>query len=346
MNPEKSLLPEWAPQSAVMLTWPHPNTDWSDQLEQIESVFVHMVKEISQHEQLLIVCNSQIHRQHIADQLGHINPERCVYVIADSNDSWCRDHGPVSIVEDGQIRLLDFQFNGWGNKFAAELDNAINRTCQQQSVFQVPMTHIDLVLEGGSIDTDGRGTLLTTEHCLLSDTRNPRYSKTRLEHELQQLLGVQRILWLKHGALQGDDTDSHIDTLARFCNEDTIVYCQCNDKSDPHYKELQLMQQELACFTREDGRPYNLVPLPLPVAVFDPQDGHRLPATYANFLIINDAVLVPVYNNPHDDEALRTLSNIFPDRRVTGINCLPVIKQHGSLHCLTMQLPEGVLSSC
>jgi len=199
-----------------------------------------------------------------------------------------------------------------------------------------------LILEGGSIDTDGRGSLLTTERCLLSDTRNPGYSKAQLEQQLGELLGVQRILWLQHGALAGDDTDSHIDTLARFCNASTIVYCQCEDPADPHYDELQRMQQELSRFSDADGRPYQLVPLPLPAPIYDADDGHRLPATYANFLIINDAVLVPVYNDRHDQRALDTLADLFPDRRVIGINCLPVIRQHGSL----MQLPEGAIATC
>ena len=329
-----------------MLTWPHSGTDWADSLADIEVVYAEMVKEIAVHEQLLIVCNSPEHEQHVRKLIGEQDQQRCRFVVADSNDSWCRDHGPISILENGQLRLLDFQFNGWGNKFAAQLDNAINQACARQQVFAAPVDSSPLILEGGSIDTDGHGSLLTTERCLLSDTRNPGYSKAQLEQQLGQLLGVQRILWLQHGALEGDDTDSHIDTLARFCNASTIVYCQCEDPADPHFDELQRMQQELSRFSDADGRPYQLVPLPLPAPIYDADDGHRLPATYANFLIINDAVLVPVYNDRHDQRALDTLADLFPDRRVIGINCLPVIRQHGSLHCLTMQLPEGAITSC
>ena len=346
MKPENTLLPEWAPQSAVMLTWPHDKTDWVDNLSDIESVYLQMVKEITAHEQVLIVCYSENHQQHICQRLAENLQQRCVFVIAESNDSWCRDHGPITVTHNQQPLLLDFQFNGWGNKFAAQLDNAINQTSHRQNIFTCSMESIPLILEGGSIDTDGCGSLLTTERCLLSDTRNPGYSREQLENELRQLLGIKQFLWLQHGALAGDDTDSHIDTLARFCNEDTIVYCQCDDRNDEHYDELQRMYQELTRFTTPHGKPYKLVPLPLPAAIYDADDGHRLPATYANFLIINDAVLVPVYNDKNDQLALQTLADIFSDRTIIAINCLPVIKQHGSLHCLTMQLPEGVLATC
>lgn len=329
-----------------MLTWPHDKTDWADSLADIESVYQQMVKEIARHEQLLIVCNSPTHEQHVRRLISDRDQQQCRFVIADSNDSWCRDHGPISIMDNGQPRLLDFQFNGWGNKFAAQLDNAINRACQDQQAFAVPMESLPLILEGGSIDTDGRGTLLTTERCLLSEQRNPAYSKAQLEDSLRQLLGVQRFLWLQHGALAGDDTDSHIDTLARFCDAHTIAYCRCDDASDPHYQELQNMERELQAFRDAEGQPYKLVALPLPAAVYDEDDGHRLPATYANFLIINRAVLVPVYQDKNDKLALDTLASVFPDHAVIGIDCLPVIRQHGSLHCLTMQLAKGVMTPC
>ena len=327
-----------------MLTWPHADTDWAEQLPRIESVYQALVTNIARFQRLLIVCNSAAHRQHIESLLDDKSLQHCVFAIADSNDSWCRDHGPIGVQHKGELQLLDFQFNGWGQKFPAALDNAINQACAEQHIFAAPLHRIDLVLEGGSIETDGRGSLLTTEQCLLTDTRNPQLSKTEIEQQLKQLFGVQQILWLQHGALAGDDTDSHIDTLARFCDPHTIVYCQC-DEDDEHYAELHAMEQELQQLCDADGQPYRLHALPLPDPVFDAED-QRMPATYANFLIINGAVLVPVYNDRHDQQALDILAAIFKDREIIGIDCLPVIEQHGSLHCLTMQLPEGVLKSC
>ena len=189
---------------------------------------------------------------------------------------------------------------------------------------------------------DGSGTLLTTARCLLAPTRNPKLTQDGLEARLKELLGLDRILWLQHGHLTGDDTDSHIDTLARFCDARTIAYVACADPDDEHHAELKAMEEELRALRAADGRPYRLVPLPWPRARYD-DDGRRLPATYANFLIINGAVLVPTYDDPADGPALARLRECFPGREIIGVDCLPLIYQYGSLHCVTMQLPEGVL---
>ncbi|MFL6647021.1 MAG: agmatine/peptidylarginine deiminase, partial [Sulfurifustaceae bacterium] len=239
--------------------------------------------------------------------------------------------------------LLDFQFNGWGGKYAHDLDNLITRRLHEGDAFgSTSLETIDLILEGGAVEVDGSGTLLTTSRCLLAPTRNPRLAREAIEQELRDWLGLNRILWLEHGALEGDDTDSHIDTLARFCDARTIAYVTCDDPSDTHYRELKAMEAELKAFRAADGSPYRLVPLPWPRAQYD--EDRRLPATYANFLIINGAVLVPTYRDPADAVALRRLGECFPGREIVGIDCLPAIAQNGSLHCLTMQLPEGVLS--
>ena len=347
--PQKScrtyLPPEWAPQSGVMLTWPHGRSDWAPILEQVEPVFAEIVRAVTRFEKALIVCYDESHRTHVAGRLraAGVPAGRLVLATAPSNDTWARDHGPITVQCQGEYTLLDFGFNGWGGKYAHDLDDAITRTIYAQGVFgQHPLQTVDLILEGGSIEVDGQGTLLTTERCLLAPRRNPGLARERLEKRLAELLGVKRFLWLKHGHLAGDDTDSHIDTLARLCDPATIAYVACDDPQDEHYAELKAMEAELRAFHAADGRSYWRVPLPWPRAKYD-DAGNRLPATYANFLIINGAVLVPTYRDPADAVALERLKTCFPDREVVGIDSLPLIAQHGSLHCVTMQLPAGVL---
>ncbi|MFL6711367.1 MAG: agmatine/peptidylarginine deiminase [Sulfurifustis sp.] len=339
------LPPEWAPQSGVMLTWPHAQTDWAPRLASVEPVFAAIVREIARREGALIACHDEAHRSHVQATLAaaDVNMERLVLKIAPSNDTWARDHGPLTVLCRNRPLLLDFQFNGWGGKYAHDLDNLITRRLHEGDAFgSTSLETIDLILEGGAVEVDGSGTLLTTSRCLLAPTRNPRLAREGIEQELRDWLGLNRILWLEHGALEGDDTDSHIDTLARFCDARTIAYVTCDDPSDTHYRELKAMEAELKAFRSADGSPYRLVPLPWPRAQYD--EGRRLPATYANFLIINGAVLVPTYRDPADAVALRRLGECFPGREIVGIDCLPAIAQNGSLHCLTMQLPEGVLS--
>lgn len=264
--------------------------------------------------------------------------------IVPTNDTWIRDYGPLSVISrQNTLQLLDFEFNAWGNKYQSNNDNLVNRRLQEQGAFQqTPLKSIPWVLEGGSIETDGYGTLLTTANCLLSKQRNAEQNKARIEQALQEHLGATRILWLDHGALEGDDTDSHIDTLARFTDPNTICYVSCDQAEDPHYLPLKQMAQTLQTFRNHAGKPYRLVPLPWPKAKIN-RNGKRLPATYANFLIINHAVLVPIYNDPADNKAIAIFKQLFPEREVIALNCLSLIEQFGSLHCATMQLPEGVI---
>lgn len=260
-----------------------------------------------------------------------------------TNDTWTRDFGPITVLNEGHPHLLDFTFNGWGLKFSADLDNRVTRHLHREKAFgDTPMTTFGLTLEGGSIESDGRGTLLTTSTCLLNDNRNPHLNREQIQETLRQVLGARKVLWLENGYLAGDDTDSHIDTLARLCPDDTILYVRCDDPEDEHYAALQAMEKELRALRTCGDRPFRLIPLPWPQARYG-DDGHRLPATYANYLVINGAVLVPTYDDPQDAHALSAVGEAFPDRAIIGVNCLPLIEQHGSLHCVTMQLPKGVL---
>lgn len=342
---DRCLLAEWAPQSGVMLTWPHAQSDWAAILTEVEQVYLELARVICQREKLLVICYDAAHQQHIQDLLQtHVDLRHVVFALHPSNDSWARDHGPITVLEQHRPRLLDFQFNGWGGKYAYDLDNQITPDLHGDGVFgNTPLDRLDIILEGGSIDSDGEGSLLTTRACLNHPGRNTHLSLNDIETRLKQMLGVKRILWLEHGWLAGDDTDSHIDMLARFCNVRTIAYAACTDPEDEHYAELAAMYAELAALTQQNGAAYALVALPIPQAIFN-QDGQRLPASYANFLIINGAVLVPQYDDPADAIALQQLTACFRDREVIGINCRAVIEQFGSLHCLTMQLPMGVLN--
>ena len=328
-----------------MLTWPHVHGDWAKHLKTVEPVFTEIARQVTRREMVLISCYDRAHREHIGELLtaAGLDMGRVILRTVPSNDTWARDHGPLTVLCRGETMLLDFGFNGWGGKYGYELDNQISRKLYSTDAFgMAPMQTIDLVLEGGSIEVDGSGTLLTTARCLLAPTRNPKLSKEQIEERLGTALGINRFLWLQHGYLAGDDTDSHIDTLARFCDSGTIAYVRCDDPQDEHFTELNAMEDELKAFRAADGRPYRLVPLPWPRAKLD-EEGNRLPATYANFLIINGAVLVPTYEDPADNEALARLQECFPDREMVAINCLPLIYQFGSLHCVTMQFPEGVL---
>ncbi len=340
-NPNTFLPAEWAHQHAVLLTWPHKNTDWAPILAEVDQLYLQLAKEILKRENLIISCADENKLEHIKSELDTSNGQYklSVYHIA-SDDTWARDHGPITVFKDNKPVLLDFNFNAWGDKFQSDQDNLINIRLQQSGAFpHYLFEKIDLVLEGGSIESNGEGVMLTTSECLLSPTRNPSYSKQTLEQTLQSLLGIKEILWLDHGFLAGDDTDSHIDTLARFCAADLICYVKCEDPNDPHFEALNKMEAQLQSFRQPNGEPYRLKALPMAEELVD--DGERLPATYANFLIVNGAVLVPVYGVEQDQPALTALQECFPEREIVPINCYPLIKQHGSLHCITMQIPAG-----
>jgi agmatine/peptidylarginine deiminase len=337
---------EWAPQDAILLTWPHADSDWRPWLDQVDRTFAALAATVSRFETVVIGCHDHKHSQHVRALLATAGAdwERCRLHVVPSDDVWARDHGPLTVYRDGRPVLLDFRFNGWGGKFACELDDRITARLHELGAFGVtPREPVDLILEGGSIESDGRGTLLTTAECLLNSNRNG-LDRAAMEQRLRKTLGFSRFLWLRHGHLAGDDTDSHIDTLARFCDPGTIVFQGCEDPDDPHFEPLQAMAEELRAFRAADGGPYRLVELPLPAARYD-EDGKRLPAGYANFLILNGAVLAPTYGDPLDAVALERLRGCFPQREVIGVPCAILLRQYGSLHCATMQLPAGVLAA-
>jgi agmatine deiminase len=339
------LPPEWQRQSGVILAWPHRHSDWAGDVGRIDPVYAALAAAISREERLIVVHYDAEHRAHIERQLAKVNasPGAIHFYECPTNDTWVRDSAAITVL-DAQERavLLDFTFNGWGGKYDASLDNQLTACLHRRGAFGATRREVvDVVLEGGSIEVDGRGTLLTTTACLLAETRNPQLSLAELQRRLGALLGVERFLWLRDGYLRGDDTDSHVDMLARFCAADTIAYVRCDDPADEHFPALQRMQEQLRGFRQADGQAYRLVALPWPSAKYS-DEGERLPASYANFLILNQSVLVPTYDDPADAVALQTLADVFPGREMVAIPSLALIAQRGSIHCATMQLPAAV----
>lgn len=343
--PARYLPAEWHPQDAILLTWPHAQSDWSETLETVEAVYLDILGALSHTQDVLIQVHESVDTDRLTVQFERegINQARCHLIPANSDDTWARDHGPITVLDGNTPLLLDFTFNGWGQKFDAHRDNALNATMTKAGVFQAPIEPIDWVLEGGSIESDGQGSIMTTNACLLNPNRNGVQQANDVSTHLKSWLGAKQVLWLTDGELVGDDTDAHIDTLARFAPNNTLVYQKCDDANDEHYSALSRMASLLAAFRNVDGEPYRLIPLPWPQAQYN-ASGQRLPATYANFLVANQLVLMPSYNVPQDGQALEALTQAFPDHRVVAIDCRPLIEQNGSLHCITMQLPKGVVS--
>lgn len=332
---------EWHTQSGVQLTWPHAGTDWAHMLTEVQECFTAIAREVAKRELLFIVApNIDAVKSQIANR---VNIDNVRFYECETNDTWARDHGAITLIDGGAPHLLDFCFNGWGQKFVAGLDNQITRKAFAAGHFNGTYCNkLDFVLEGGSIESDGMGTILTTSTCLMAPNRNETLNKKDIEERLLSYFHAQQVLWLDYGYLAGDDTDSHVDTLARLCPNNTIAYVKCEDKEDEHFEQLDQMEKQLCTFKTLSGEPYRLLALPMANCVKD--HGERLPATYANFLIINGAVLYPTYNQPSNDaKAAEVLAEAFPDYDLIGIDCRVLIKQHGSLHCVTMQYPVGVI---
>ena len=333
---------EWEPQSAVLIAWPHAGTDWAQRLGEVEETYVALVAAITRFQPAWI-CVADDDLQTYAEarlRSARVDMDRVRFIAFDYDDTWLRDSGPIVLREGDGFRVLDFHFTAWGGKFEAGRDDRLVESLAAQGVFgAAPRQRIDFALEGGGIETDGAGTLLTTWRCL--HERHPQASRDQLDSKLRGWLAQDRVLWLDHGYLEGDDTDAHIDTLARFAADDAIVFQACDDPADPHYAELQAMAAELAALRTRDGRPYRLFPLPWAAPILD--EGRRLAASYANFLIVNGAVLMPAYGDRADDRAAAVLADAFPGREIVQVPCRPLIWQNGSLHCITMQLPEGLV---
>lgn len=316
---------EWETQSFVQISLPHKESDWGEYLDESLECVETIVKEISKKERCVLICNSL---DEVDERFKNI--KNLELFESKINDTWCRDYGGISIFQENKIKILNFGFNGWGLKFASNYDNNITLRMKEREIFDgIEVETKDIILEGGSIDSNGSGTILTTSKCLLESNRNPHLTKDEIESKLKEYFGLNRVIWLDYGYLAGDDTDSHIDTLARFVDENTIVYVKCYDESDEHFYELNEMEKEL----KNTG--FNLVPLPLPKAKYF--DDERLPATYVNFLIINGAVLLPIYGDENDESVIKIFQELFSDREIIPINCEILIRQHGSLHCMSMQ---------
>ncbi|HYW93227.1 MAG TPA: agmatine deiminase family protein [Gammaproteobacteria bacterium] len=339
-----ALPPEWAPQSAVMLTWPHDGTAWAPWMHRIEPAFDRLALALSDLVRVLVVARDPTHATVLHDRLARMGLDgaRLLLGIAPSDDVWVRDHGPVTVLRDGRAVLLDFRFNAWGGKYAWERDARVCELLHREGCFgSTPMEHLPLVVEGGALDTDGAGTLLARESSLVSRGRNPGLDRDAMARRLAPLLGIRRFLWLEHGYIDGDDTDGHIDTLARFAGPGTIVYQADGGGPDAESRALRAMAAELANMRRSDGAPYELIPLPRAARLEGP-GGKVLPAGYANFLVCNGAVLVPTYGDDADTVAVRRLQQAFPGYRMIPLDCRDLVLEHGSLHCATMQLPLGV----
>ncbi|MDE6268129.1 MAG: agmatine deiminase family protein [Muribaculaceae bacterium] len=337
---------EWESQEAILIAFPHERTDWAYMLEDARNCFVNIISAIVNEAGLTAVVVTP-EPDEVRKRLSRLDSSRIIIAECPTDDTWARDFGPISLLgtDTASPLLLDFKFNGWGLKFRSCNDNLINMRLSASGLLKADRrNHLGFVLEGGSIESDGCGTILTTSECLLSPNRNGNLSRSQIEKYLLKAFGARKILWLDHGFLQGDDTDSHIDTLARLAPRNTIYYVKCDDPADPHFKALEAMEHQLSTFTDADGSPYNLIGLPLPDPIYDPDDGSRLPATYANFLITPHAILLPVYGQPRKDKLAEMMMKIaFPDHDIVTIDCRALIRQHGSLHCVTMQLLPNTL---
>ena len=333
---------EWEPQSAVLIAWPHQTGDFTNRLESVEDTYIFIAKTITQYQKLIIVCYDDSHELRVKSLLA--DTKNLSYILAAVNDIWVRDTVFLTVENEGEAHLVNFSFNGWGNKYPHQEDNALNHKLLPHEPFKgISHQDIDFILEGGSIESDGIDTLLTTRQCLLNPNRNKDLTQADIEEQLLHFLGASRVLWIDQDSLAGDDTDAHIDTLARFCSPTTIAYTSCDDNQDRHYHGLKRMEAQLQAFRTQSKEPYQLVALPMPQPIFD-EEGQRLPANYANFLIINKAVLVPAYNDPMDAVAAERLEDCFPGRRIIPTPCRPLVQQYGSLHCMTMHFPEKVFA--
>lgn len=337
-------LPEWTECDSILVAIPGSHTDWADILPEALAQYNRLLRAFTSADyHVVAICAD---RQEAAAAFEGVREDRLNVIEVPYNDTWTRDYGPLTVIRHERLRALDFGFNGWGLKFASDKDNLVNLNLSKKYVI-MPETYRnerDFELEGGSVDTDGKGTVLTTSRCLCSPNRNGGKSKEEITKILDERLGAEHVLWLDYGFLEGDDTDSHVDTLARMAPHDTILFTGCRNVDDPHFEELLKMRAQLTLFRTPAGDPYNLVELPLPDPIYDPE-GNRLPATYANYLVFNRHIFMPTYGQPQNDLlACQTVRIAFPAHEVVGVDCTTLIRQHGSLHCATMQIPEGAFN--
>jgi len=326
MKEKNRLIAEFEEQSFTQIIFPHADTDWKEYLEDAQKTFTNIINAIRKYQKCLVIAyNIEEVKKHFQDE------KNLEFVQYTTNDTWARDCSALSLEQNEKTLLLDFTFNGWGNKFDAHKDNAMTQNIAHKYLTCNVKT-IDFVLEGGAVESNGAGMILTTSACMLNKNRNPELNAVQITQKLKDFFHAEHILYLNHGYLAGDDTDSHIDTLARFIDEKTIMYVKCEDKNDEHYHELKLMEEELQMTAKEQN--LKLIPLPMCDAIYF--EDERLPATYANFLFVNGAVLVPIYGVAQDTEALEVFKKTFPNRDIVAVDCSVLIRQHGSLHCVSM----------
>ena len=316
---------EWESQEALIVVFPPKKSDWEHSLKEIHQTYLEFISQIARFQKCMVICED---KKTLATALPSL--QNIELIEMPTNDTWIRDFGGINVYKNGKRQTYDFIFNAWGNKFEASMDNGITQRLFDEGYLVGKLKTFDFVLEGGSIDSNGHGVMLSTAYCLFEENRNPELSKKKIKKTLIKLFGLKELIILKHGALMGDDTDSHIDTLARFIDKKTIAYVKCYDKKDEHYKELKKMEKEL----KKTG--FDLVPLPLPSAKYF--NNHRIPATYMNFVLINNAVLVPTYSDVYDEEVLKTFARHFPEREIVGTESSILIREHGSLHCASMNV--------
>ena len=332
---------EWEPHEATWLSWPHKETSWPGKFEPVPAIFAELTKRLTESELVRINVADEDFAERVRVELRQANVDlrRVTFHYNPTNDAWCRDHGPIYVtrtVNGKRTRAInDWGNNAWGNKYPPyDLDDIVPTRIAHE--FNEPLFTPDIVMEGGSLDVNGKGTLLTTESCLLNPNRNPHLTKVQIEQYLRDYLGVTNILWLGDGIV-GDDTDGHIDDLTRFVSADTIVTVIEEDPDDENYQPLKENYERLRTMRDQDGKPFRLVTMPMPGAMYF--EDQRLPASYANFYIANKSVIVPTYRHANDVRALETLQTLFPDRKVIGIDCTDLIWGLGAIHCVTQQQP-------
>lgn len=320
-------IPEWSEQEYLMLSLPHEKSDWKPYLGEIIQAYKEFVKATSEFQKVLLIAPNK------SDFAPFENMTNVEFFICDTNDTWIRDFGAIDILEDNHLKALDFTFNAWGNKFQSELDNEVNSKLFKEK-FNEKLTKIDFILEGGSIDFNGEGVMLTSSNCLLNENRNSHLDKSQIEAKLKEIFGLKQIIWLENGFIKGDDTDHHIDTLARFIDKNTIAYSICEDEEDEHYIPLQKMKKEL------EVTGFDLVELPLPKPLY--YEGRRLGATYANFVFVNDALIMPFYKDENDEIIKQRLAKALPKRKIIGVDARVFLRQNGSLHCSCQNRFKGL----
>ncbi len=320
-------IPEWSEQEYLMLSLPHEKSDWKPYLGEIIQAYKEFVKATSEFQKVLLIAPNK------SDFAPFENMTNVEFFICDTNDTWIRDFGAIDILEDNHLKALDFTFNAWGNKFQSELDNEVNSKLFKEK-FNEKLTKIDFILEGGSIDFNGESVMLTSSNCLLNKNRNSHLDKSQIEARLKEIFGLKQIIWLENGFIKGDDTDHHIDTLARFIDKNTIAYSICEDEEDEHYIPLQKMKKEL------EATGFDLVELPLPKPLY--YEGRRLGATYANFVFVNDALIMPFYKDENDEIIKQRLAKALPKRKIIGVDARVFLRQNGSLHCSCQNRFKGL----